>query len=45
MTLAAVVAHGSVGLLDELIEFGLPLLVLVALYIWSSRKPKGTGRK
>ena len=45
MTLAAILAHGSVGLLDELIEFGVPLLVLVALYLWSSRKPKGGAKK
>ena len=33
------VAHGSVGLLDEFIELGVPLIVLVALYFWSNRKP------
>jgi hypothetical protein len=36
-----VVAHGSSGWLDEIVEFGLPLVVLIALYIWSNRKPKG----
>ena len=36
-----VVAHGATGTwLDEIIEFGLPLLVLVGLYVWSNRKPK-----
>jgi len=35
------VAHGATGTwLDEIIEFGLPLVVLVALYVWSNRKPK-----
>ena len=35
-----VAAHGATGLLDEVVEFGLPLLVLIGLYIWSNRKPK-----
>ena len=36
-----VVAHGATGTwLDEIIEFGLPLVVLVVLYVWSNRKPK-----
>ena len=36
-----VVAHGATGTwLDELIELGLPLIILVGLYIWSNRKPK-----
>jgi hypothetical protein len=33
--------HGATGTwLDEIIEFGLPLLVLIVLYVWSSRKSK-----
>ena len=41
MTFLMVVAHGATGTwLDEIIEFGLPLVVLVALYVWSNRKPK-----
>jgi hypothetical protein len=40
MTFLMVVAHGTTGFLDELVELGLPLLVLVALYVWSNRKPK-----
>lgn len=40
MTLLMVVAHGTSGWLDEVVELGLPLLVLVGLYIWSNRKPK-----
>lgn len=44
MTILAVLPHGSSGWLDEVIEFGLPLVVLIVLYLWSSRKPKA-GRK
>ena len=41
MSLLAVVAHGATGTwLDEFIELGIPLIVLVALYLWSNRKPK-----
>jgi hypothetical protein len=41
MTFLMVVAHGATGTwLDELVELGLPLLILVGLYFWSSRKPK-----
>lgn len=41
MSLLAVVAHGATGTwLDEIIELGIPLIVLVALYLWSNRKPK-----
>lgn len=40
MSLIAILAHGATGLLDEFIELGLPLLILIALYIWSNRKPK-----
>jgi len=40
MSFLMVVAHGASGWLDEVIELGLPLLVLVGLYIWSNRKPK-----
>ncbi len=41
MTFLTVVAHGATGTwLDEFIELGLPLIILVALYFWSNRKPK-----
>jgi hypothetical protein len=41
MSLLAVLAHGATGTwLDEIIELGIPLIVLVALYLWSNRKPK-----
>ncbi len=40
MTFVMVVAHGAVGPLDEFIEFGIPLIMLIGLYIWSNRKPK-----
>ena len=41
MTLLMVVAHGATGTwLDELIELGLPLIILVGLYLWSDRRPK-----
>ena len=40
LTFLMVVAHGATGWLDEIIELGLPLLVLVGLYVWSNRKPK-----
>ncbi len=41
MTFLMVAAHGAVGPLDEFIEFGIPLILLIGLYIWSNRKPKG----
>ena len=41
MTILSVMAHGATGTwLDEIIEFGLPLLILIVLYVWSARKPK-----
>lgn len=41
MTLLSQLPHGATGTwLDEILEFGLPLLILVGLYFWSSRKPK-----
>ena len=41
MTILTVLAHGATGTwLDEIIEFGLPLVILIGLYFWSSRKPK-----
>ena len=41
MIFASVSAHGATGTwLDEILEFGLPLLILIVLYVWSSRKPK-----
>jgi hypothetical protein len=33
-------AHVLSGPLDALIELGIPLLIFLALYWWSSRKPK-----
>ena len=45
MTLLSVLPHGATGTwLDEIIEFGIPLVVLIFLYIWSSRKPKVKGK-
>jgi hypothetical protein len=41
VTTLSVVAHGATGTwLDEILEFGLPLVILIVLYFWSSRKPK-----
>jgi hypothetical protein len=41
VTLLSVTAHGATGTwLDEIFEFGLPLIILIVLYLWSSRKPK-----
>ena len=41
MSFLAVVAHGATGTwLDEFVELGIPLIVLVILYWWSNRKPK-----
>ena len=41
MTILSVMSHGATGTwLDEIIEFGLPLLILIVLYVWSARKPK-----
>ena len=40
MSLLTILAHGATGFLDEFIELGLPLIILIALYIWSNRKPK-----
>ena len=41
MSFLAVLAHGATGTwLDEFIEIGIPLIVLVALYLWSNRKPR-----
>ena len=40
MSFLMVVAHGATGTwLDEFIELGLPLIILVGLYFWSNRKP------
>ena len=33
-------AHVLSGPLDAIIELGIPLAIFVALYWWSSRKPK-----
>jgi len=38
VTFFTVLAHGSSGWLDEVIELGIPLVVLAGLYIWSNRK-------
>lgn len=41
MTILSVLPHGATGTwLDEVLELGLPLLILIGLYFWSSRKPK-----
>ena len=41
MTLLSVLGHGATGTwLDEIFEFGPPLIILIVLYVWSSRKPK-----
>ena len=41
MTLLSVLAHGATGTwIDEIVEFGLPLIILIVLYVWSARKPK-----
>ncbi|MEX2047828.1 MAG: hypothetical protein WEE03_11745 [Chloroflexota bacterium] len=40
MTILSVLRHGASGWLDEIISLGLPLVVLIVLYVWSSRKPK-----
>ncbi len=42
MSFVMVVAHGAVGPLDEFLEFGVPVILLVGLYLWSNRKPKET---
>jgi hypothetical protein len=42
---ASALAHQGGTWLDEIIQFGLPLLVLVALYVWSSRKSGGERPK
>ncbi len=44
MTLLSALPHGATGTwLDEVLGFGLPLVVLIFLYIWSNRKPKEKG--
>jgi hypothetical protein len=46
MSFLAVVAHGATGTwLDEIVELGIPLVVLVVLYVWSNRKPKPKDEK
>lgn len=38
---AETLAHGATGAwLDEFIQYGLPIMAFVILYIWSSRKEK-----
>jgi hypothetical protein len=45
MTLLSIQAHGATGTwLDEIIEVGVPLVVLVFLYIWSNKKPREDKR-
>lgn len=40
MSFLEVVAHGATGTwLDEIVELGIPLVVLVILYFWSNRHP------
>ncbi len=43
MSVMAVLTHGASGWVDEFIQFGLPLLVLLGFYLWANRKsdPKG----
>ena len=46
MTLASVLAHGATGSwLDEIVQLGVPLLILFGLYFWSNRKPKPKAGK
>jgi len=45
VTFVMVVAHGAGGWLDEIIELGIPLVVLVFLYLWSNRKAKKPEKK
>lgn len=46
MSFLAVLAHGATGTwLDEIVELGIPLVVLVLLYWWSNRKPKAKDHK
>ncbi len=46
MSLLAVFTHGTTGTwLDEIIQFGLPLLVLVILYVWSNRGGGGKEKR
>jgi hypothetical protein len=41
MSFLAVLAHGATGTwLDEFIELGIPLIILIVLYFWSNRKVK-----
>lgn len=45
MSFLMILAHGATGTwLDEFVELGLPLLILVGLYFWSNRKPKEKGK-
>lgn len=43
MSVLAVLTHGASGWLDEFIQFGLPLIVLVAFYLWANRKSGREG--
>jgi hypothetical protein len=44
VTILSVLAHGATGWLDELISFGIPLIILIVLYVWSARKPKAKSK-
>ncbi len=45
MTILNVLPHGATGTwLDEIIEFGVPLVVLIVLYLLSSRRPKANRK-
>ena len=45
MSFLMILGHGATGTwLDEFVELGLPLLILVGLYFWSNRKPKEKGK-
>ena len=46
MILLSLAAHGVTGTwLDEIVEIGLPLVLFIALYVWSSRKEKKARRQ
>lgn len=41
MIVASVAAHGATGTwLDEVIELGIPLVLFIGLWWWSTRKSK-----
>jgi hypothetical protein len=45
MILASVSAHGVTGTwLDEILELGVPLVLFIGLWWWSTRKEKKKGK-